>query len=103
VGAAHRRRRRPGIALELLPHVFEGSRRTSPRCSYHSTVNTAADRRLTFGARGRGRCEIRYFVAGGMGGGPGCGDNEITQWVQRHFTAQTVGNQTVYDLTAPSS
>ena len=44
--------------------------------------------------------EIHYFVAGGMGGGPGRGNSEITQWVQQHFTAQTVGNQTVYDLTA---
>ena len=47
--------------------------------------------------------EIRYFVAGGMGGGPGRGNSEITQWVQQHFTAQTVGTQTVYDLTEPTS
>ena len=47
--------------------------------------------------------EIHYFVAGGMGGGPGRGNSEITQWVQQHFTAQTIGNQTVYDLTAPTS
>ena len=44
--------------------------------------------------------EIHYFVAGG---GPGRGNSEITQWVQQHFTAQTIGNQTVYDLTAPTS
>ena len=47
--------------------------------------------------------EIHYFVAGGMGGGPGRGNSEITQWVQQHFTAQTIGNQTVYDLTEPTS
>jgi 4-amino-4-deoxy-L-arabinose transferase-like glycosyltransferase len=47
--------------------------------------------------------EIHYFVAGGMGGGPGRGNSEITQWVQQNFTAQTVGNQTVYDLTKPTS
>ena len=47
--------------------------------------------------------EIHYFLAGGMGGGPGRGNSEITQWVQQHFTAQTIGNQTVYDLTAPTS
>jgi 4-amino-4-deoxy-L-arabinose transferase-like glycosyltransferase len=46
--------------------------------------------------------EIHYFVAGGMGGGPGRG-SEITQWVQQHFTARTVGDQTVYDLTMPTS
>ena len=46
--------------------------------------------------------EIHYFVAGGMGGGPGRGNSEITQWVQQHYTAQTVGNQTVYDLTKPA-
>ena len=38
-----------------------------------------------------------------MGGGPGRGNSEISQWVQQHFTAQTVGNQTVYDLTRPAS
>ena len=47
--------------------------------------------------------EIHYFVAGGMGGGPGRGNSEISQWVQQHFTAQTVGSQTVYDLTRPAS
>ncbi len=26
-----------------------------------------------------------------------------TTWVQRHFTAQTVGGVTVYDLTCPAS
>jgi len=45
--------------------------------------------------------EIHYFVAGG--GGPGRGNSEITQWVQQHYTAQTVGNQTVYDLTKPTN
>ncbi len=35
--------------------------------------------------------EIHYFIAGGMGGGPGRGNSEISQWVQQHFTAQTVG------------
>ena len=47
--------------------------------------------------------EIHYFIAGGMGGGPGRGNSEISQWVQQHFTAQTVGTQTVYDLTRPAS
>jgi hypothetical protein len=47
--------------------------------------------------------EIHYFVSGGMGSVPGRGNSEITQWVQQHFTAQTVGNQTVYDLTKPTS
>ena len=45
--------------------------------------------------------EIHYFVAGG--GGPGRGNSEITQWVQQHFAAQTVGSRTVYDLTKPTS
>ena len=47
--------------------------------------------------------EIHYFVAGGMGGGPGRGDSEITQWAQVHFTAQTIDGRTVYDLTTPTS
>ena len=41
--------------------------------------------------------DIHYFIAGGMGG-PGRGNSEITRWVQQHYTAQTIGNQTVYDL-----
>nr|WP_243653583.1 glycosyltransferase family 39 protein [Pseudonocardia endophytica] len=50
--------------------------------------------------------QIRYFVSGGMrGGGPG-GDRgvgkEITDWVAAHYTATTVGGQTVYDLSAPA-
>ncbi|MBL8924767.1 MAG: glycosyltransferase family 39 protein [Pseudonocardia sp.] len=47
--------------------------------------------------------DIHYFIAGGMDGGRGRGNSEISQWVQQHFTAQTVGNQTVYDLTQPVS
>ena len=51
--------------------------------------------------------KIRYFVSGGgmgggMGGGPGGGSSgaasQITQWVQQHYTATTVGGTTVYDL-----
>lgn len=45
--------------------------------------------------------EIRYFVAGGMGGRGG--SSEVSAWVEQHFTAETVGGQTVYDLTAPTS
>ncbi len=58
---------------------------------------------------------IHYFIAGGGGpggggfGGPGGGtttstSSQITSWVEAHFTAQTVGGVTLYDLTvAPSS
>jgi 4-amino-4-deoxy-L-arabinose transferase-like glycosyltransferase len=48
--------------------------------------------------------EIHYFVASGSGGGaggPGAGSGsaaQITAWVKAHFTAQTVGGMTVYDL-----
>jgi hypothetical protein len=51
--------------------------------------------------------EVRYFIAGGrgggFGGGPGGrdGGGEIASWVQSHFTATTVGGQTVYDLSTP--
>ena len=37
-----------------------------------------------------------------MGGGPGGGTSStssIATWVANHFTATTVGGQTVYDLT----
>jgi 4-amino-4-deoxy-L-arabinose transferase-like glycosyltransferase len=67
--------------------------------------------------------EIHYFIAsgagaGGAGGGGGAGgpggpgvaggpggvrnsDSAITTWVEAHFTAKTIGGQTVYDLTSP--
>lgn len=34
----------------------------------------------------------------GGGSGPGA---QITAWVRSHFTAKTVGGDTVYDLTSP--
>jgi hypothetical protein len=34
----------------------------------------------------------------------GSGDaSQIAAWVEQHFSAQTVGGMTVYDLTAPTS
>ncbi len=59
--------------------------------------------------------EIHYFIASGAGGGgaPGAAggaggpggvrnsDSAITAWVEAHFTAKTIGGQTVYDLTSP--
>ncbi|GEL25399.1 glycosyl transferase [Pseudonocardia sulfidoxydans NBRC 16205] len=53
--------------------------------------------------------DVRYFVSGGMGGGPGGGREgrgtgaQIQEWVQQHFTASTVGGRTVYDLSSPTS
>lgn len=47
--------------------------------------------------------QVRYFIAGGgaAGGGQGTGTvAQITAWVASHFTATTVGTQTVYDLTS---
>ncbi|HEX3946504.1 MAG TPA: glycosyltransferase family 39 protein, partial [Acidimicrobiales bacterium] len=67
--------------------------------------------------------DIHYFIASGGagGGGPGAGpgggpggggpggggpggttnsDTAITNWVEAHFSAETIGGQTVYDLTA---
>ncbi|MCP2169011.1 ArnT family glycosyltransferase [Goodfellowiella coeruleoviolacea] len=53
---------------------------------------------------------ISYYLSGGMGGGGGRGGpgggtsstSEIADWVRQHYTATTVGGQTVYDLTAPT-
>ncbi len=54
--------------------------------------------------------EVHYFVAGaggGFGGAGGAGRgggtdaSQVTVWVAAHFTAQTVGGTTVYNLTAP--
>jgi len=67
--------------------------------------------------------EIHYYIGGGNaggsgagpggggpgGGGPGGGagggsaNSEITSWVESHYTATTVGGQTVYDLTKAAS
>jgi 4-amino-4-deoxy-L-arabinose transferase-like glycosyltransferase len=47
--------------------------------------------------------EIHYYVGRGtqsFGGGPG--SSSIASWVTAHYTAQTVGGVTVYDLTKPS-
>jgi 4-amino-4-deoxy-L-arabinose transferase-like glycosyltransferase len=49
--------------------------------------------------------EIHYFVganADSFGGGSGTA-TQITAWVRAHFSAQTVGGETVYNLTAPAS
>ncbi|GAA1836443.1 glycosyltransferase family 39 protein [Pseudonocardia alni subsp. carboxydivorans] len=50
---------------------------------------------------------IAYYVAGGQGGGPGgqsdSTSSRIATWVAEHYTATTVGDQTVYDLSAPTS
>jgi 4-amino-4-deoxy-L-arabinose transferase-like glycosyltransferase len=54
--------------------------------------------------------QIHYFIAGGgpggggFGGGPGGPGGSgsaaaITSWVEAHFTATTIGGETVYDLT----
>jgi 4-amino-4-deoxy-L-arabinose transferase-like glycosyltransferase len=50
---------------------------------------------------------IHYFIAGGGGlgggfGGGGSGDDasRISSWVESHYTAETVGGVTVYDLTS---
>jgi len=50
--------------------------------------------------------EVRYYIGGSGGfgggqGGPGGGSSAIQAWVTSTFTAQTVGDTTVYDLSAP--
>jgi hypothetical protein len=53
--------------------------------------------------------KIHYYVGGGMGGGGfggrgrADGSSSIASWVTSTFTAKTVGNATVYDLTAPKA
>ncbi len=51
--------------------------------------------------------KIHYFIAGGRGAGPGGGAggtsddaSQITSWVESHYTAETVGGVTVYDLSS---
>ena len=57
--------------------------------------------------------KVRYFIGGGgmggMGGGGGGGaggdrgGSDIASWVAAHYTATTVGGQTVYDLARSST
>jgi 4-amino-4-deoxy-L-arabinose transferase-like glycosyltransferase len=54
--------------------------------------------------------DIHYYVAStGGGGGPGAGPggsdsaSSITTWVEDHYTAETIGGQTVYDLSSGAS
>jgi 4-amino-4-deoxy-L-arabinose transferase-like glycosyltransferase len=43
--------------------------------------------------------EVRYFIAGNSGGGGNSSTaSAITTWVKAHYTAKTVGGETVYDL-----
>ena len=46
--------------------------------------------------------EIHYYIAstaGGAGPGSGGSTSAITAWVKAHYRAETIGGQTVYDLT----
>ena len=52
---------------------------------------------------------IHYYLSGGGMGGGGLGGTstsdaaQIATWVAAHYTAETVGGTTVYDLTQPKS
>jgi 4-amino-4-deoxy-L-arabinose transferase-like glycosyltransferase len=46
--------------------------------------------------------KIHYYISGSTGGSSSSAA-QIASWVKAHFTAQTVGGVTVYDLTATSS
>ncbi|MEV5310856.1 glycosyltransferase family 39 protein [Streptomyces sp. NPDC052610] len=50
---------------------------------------------------------IHYFIASGMGGGPGGGadgsSSQIGSWVEENFEEVTAGSATFYDLTQPKS
>ena len=51
--------------------------------------------------------KVHYFIAGSGGFGAGqsgsSSSSAITAWVEAHFTAQTIGGTTVYDLTTAAS
>jgi hypothetical protein len=48
--------------------------------------------------------EIHYYVdQDGESFGGGQGSSAITKWVAAHFTKETVGGETVYNLTDPTS
>jgi 4-amino-4-deoxy-L-arabinose transferase-like glycosyltransferase len=72
---------------------FSGSDATPTLAQFESYVRTG---------------EIKYFLAGGFGGGGGRGGSDgtgaaITTWVEAHYAAKTVGGTTVYDLSSPKS
>ena len=54
--------------------------------------------------------QIHYFIGGGFGGGRGgfgpggssSTSREISNWVESHFTAKSVGGITLYDLSQPT-
>jgi hypothetical protein len=54
-----------------------------------------------------GEGKIHYFIGGGGLGGQAQGGSSdssaITQWVESHFTATTIGGTTVYDLTTATT
>ena len=41
------------------------------------------------------------FAGGARGPGGGSSTSAITSWVKAHYRAETIGGQTVYDLTQP--
>jgi 4-amino-4-deoxy-L-arabinose transferase-like glycosyltransferase len=45
--------------------------------------------------------EIHYLITGGARGSGTA--SQITSWVSSHFSSKTVGGQTIYDLTKPTS
>ena len=51
--------------------------------------------------------KIHWFIASGLRGGTSNGGSdasaEIAAWVEEHFTAQTVGGVTLYDLSGAAS
>ncbi|MBV9450318.1 MAG: hypothetical protein JO345_30955, partial [Streptosporangiaceae bacterium] len=48
--------------------------------------------------------EVHYYVGqGSQSFGGGSGSSAISTWVAAHFKKETVGGQTVYDLTRPLS
>ena len=48
--------------------------------------------------------QVHYFIASGVGGGTQIGgsdaSSQITAWVEENFEATSIGDVTVYDLTA---
>ena len=60
------------------------------------------------GGAGGGRAGSGAGGFGGLGGAGGRGGSstdaaQISTWVQAHFTAETVGGMTVYNLTTPAA
>ena len=83
---------------------FSGSDPTPTLAAFEQMVAAHEIHYFAAGGAGGGAGGFAAFTGGGAGrGGAGSDSTQITSWVESHFTAKTVGGETVYDLSAPAA